>query len=207
MAKAKRRSTDELSSFIEEFKRQTDRGAAIVAAAALDDALAHAIQTRLVEISNRQTENLFGRMRPLSSFSAKIELGAALGLYDQNLRKTLNMIRDVRNHFAHHIGQTSFSDPRVAKLVASAKPPMVPKGTATRPIFDLGFYIAFMLLRAIATQPSIRLKGIGETHPQIFVNLALAVKSYAAGWASGNTTPQTPPETAQPGQKPSPTDR
>lgn len=202
MAKAKPRSTDEISAFIEEFKSQTDRGAAIVAAAALDDALAHAIQTRFVSLSNRQTESLFGRMRPLSSFSAKIELGAAIGLYDQNLRGALNMVRDVRNHFAHHIGQTGFNDPSVAKLVLSARPPMLPKDSPPRAIFDLAFLVAFMLLRAIATQPSVKVKGIGETHPHIFVDLALAAKSAVAAMASGNTKAQPPSTTGTPSQKP-----
>jgi hypothetical protein len=56
-------------------------------------------------------------MRPLSSFSAKIELGFALGLYDDKLRHPLNMIRDVRNEFAHNMDATSFDHPDVAKLI------------------------------------------------------------------------------------------
>jgi hypothetical protein len=200
MAKAKTRSHDEIKSFVEEFKNQTDRGAAIVASAVLDDALTHAIQSRLVPLSNRQIESLFGRMRPLSSFSAKIELGAAIGLYDQNLRRTLNMIRDVRNEFAHQMGPITFADRGIAQLVRNARPPPLPKDTPTREIFNMGFFAAYLLLRGVAASAQkIRLKQIGHTHPEIFLTLAAAAQTYYAQVTAKaddqpNTATDTPPQ-------------
>jgi hypothetical protein len=103
MTKKHTHSTEQITAFGNELNSQTDRGAGIVAAAVVEDALAQVIRNRLVEISNVRWEALFGRMRPLSSFSAKIELGMALGLYDDVLRRLLDMLRDVRNRFAHHM--------------------------------------------------------------------------------------------------------
>jgi len=200
MAKAKTRSHDEIKSFVEEFKNQTDRGAAIVASAALDDVLTHAIQSRLVPLSNRQIESLFGRMRPLSSFSAKIELGTAIGLYDQNFRRALNMIRDVRNQFAHQMGPITFADREIAQLVRNATPPTVPKDTATREIFNMSFFAVYLLLRGVAASAQkIRIKQIGHTHPEIFLTLAAAAQTYyeqlrAKADDPPNTATDTPPQ-------------
>jgi len=64
---APRAHTDaEIKIFMEELKKQTDRGVGIVAAAVIEDALEFAIKRRLVVLSNTRAEELFGRMRPLS---------------------------------------------------------------------------------------------------------------------------------------------
>jgi hypothetical protein len=96
-------SQEAVKTYAEELKKQTDRGAGIVAAAVVEEALEFTIKRRLIELSNTRADLLFGRMRPLSSFSAKTELGFALGLLSENLRHSLNMIRDVRNEFAHNM--------------------------------------------------------------------------------------------------------
>ena len=94
--------------FTVELEQQTPRGAAIVAAAVLEDLLALVIQRRLIELSSKRTEALFGKMAPLSTFSAKIEMGFALGLYGEDGRAYLDLIRDVRNKFAHKFDPLTF---------------------------------------------------------------------------------------------------
>ena len=49
----------------------------------------------------KAAEDLFGRMRPLSTFSAKIDLGLVLVLYRPQVWRDLDNIRDIRNEFAH----------------------------------------------------------------------------------------------------------
>jgi hypothetical protein len=184
---APRAHTDaEIKIFMEELKKQTDRGVGIVAAAVIEDALEFAIKRRLVVLSNTRAEELFGRMRPLSSLSAKIELGFALGLYDDNLRKPLNMLRGVRNEFAHNMEATSFDFPEIAKLINAARSSFVPKDKSLRETFLLIFYAALMLLYTEGSADT-RIKPLGETHPDLFVQLALAVQVYQQTLASVST--------------------
>ena len=198
----------EITAFLEELKKQTDRGVGIVAAAVLEDALEFALRSRLVVLSNTRAEALFGRMRPLSSFSAKIAFGFAVGLYDDHLRKPLNMIRDVRNEFAHNLEATSFEHPRVASLVRSTLAQDAPEtvrqgvanqGASLRDTFMLFFSGALALLYAEAAS-DIRIRPVGETHPHIFVQLALAARRLAQKMASESTAP--PERTGSPEIKP-----
>jgi hypothetical protein len=84
---------------IEEIERQTDRGAALVASAFIENRLRIAIEMRL-DPKARQSP-LFRVNGALSSFSAKIDMGHALHLYPKTVRDLLNEIRDIRNKFAH----------------------------------------------------------------------------------------------------------
>jgi hypothetical protein len=184
-------SPEAVKTYVEELKKQTDRGAGIVASAVVEEALEFTIKRRLIELSNTRADLLFGRMRPLSSFSAKIELGFALGLYDDKLRHPLNMIRDVRNEFAHNMDATSFDHPDVAKLIDDlrALTPEPARQTlfqqkSRRDVFMLFFFTAMMLLYGSGAA-DIRLKQLGE--------IALAVQHYQQAQASANTArPGTP---------------
>jgi hypothetical protein len=61
---------------------------------------------------------LFDYPGPLSSFSAKINLCAALGIITPQVRKDLDLIRDTRNRFCHTLFKKSFEDSDIAKNCA-----------------------------------------------------------------------------------------
>jgi hypothetical protein len=65
---------------IEEIERQTDRGAALIAAAFIDARLETAIKTRLDRQANKTIAKLLHLSGALGSFAAKIDLGHALHL-------------------------------------------------------------------------------------------------------------------------------
>jgi len=181
-------TTDEIKIFAKELNKQTDRGAGIVASAVLEEALEYAIRQRLRQLSNTRAELLFGRMRPLSSFSAKIELGAAIGLYDDRLRAALNAIRDARNEFAHNMEASGFDYPAIAKIIQAAHAPGVPASVSLRDRFMVMFQAAILLLYAEGAT-DIRIKSLGETHPQIFTELAVQVHAFQQTQASTRTKP------------------
>ncbi len=87
---------------LEEIENQSDRGAAIVGAAWLDEELIAAIKTKFIE-DEKPTKNLFNGTGPLSSFSSKIELAYLLGIVNKNHYSDLHKIRKIRNEFAHEI--------------------------------------------------------------------------------------------------------
>ena len=85
----------------EQLRSETDRGALIVAAALLEDALEHMLSARLVPSPERDDELFSGPYAPLSTFSAKIDFAYRVGLIRLSVRSSLHLLRKIRNEFAH----------------------------------------------------------------------------------------------------------
>lgn len=102
---------------IQELEAQTDRGAAIIGAALLDMRLKEAIKTRLISRPG-VIEELFKPNAPLGSFSARIDLAYCLGLYGEHSHRDLNLIRKIRNDFAHFEAPLDFTSPSVTNRCA-----------------------------------------------------------------------------------------
>ena len=61
-------------------------------------------------------EELFGALGPLSSFSQRTAMARAYGYISRKRYDDLTLIRQVRNHFAHHPLDATFASPKVATL-------------------------------------------------------------------------------------------
>ena len=70
---------------VAEMQDRSDRTAALVGAAVLDALLSQVIETRFVALSKHDAKKLYNG--PLGSFSSKINLGHALGLYEKPLAR------------------------------------------------------------------------------------------------------------------------
>jgi DNA-binding MltR family transcriptional regulator len=57
-------------------------------------------------------------MGPLSSFSQRIAIAYAFGLIPKQRYRDFELIRKIRNHFAHHPMDTTFATAEVQKLAA-----------------------------------------------------------------------------------------
>ena len=94
---------------------ESDRAAAILAAAYFEDRLRDAIMTRFVALNCRdEIDEIFKAYGPLSSFKAKVDIAFALGLYDRKIRKDLHTVRRIRNKFAHSSEPMEFNHNQVA---------------------------------------------------------------------------------------------
>ncbi|MDZ7860602.1 MAG: hypothetical protein U5O15_08065 [Candidatus Krumholzibacteriota bacterium] len=97
-------------TFHELLSKESERGCVIVAAAMLDDALEKMIQARLLE-SNDKEDSLFKSPHPiLGTFASKIELSYRLGLISESMKKSLDIVRKIRNDFAHNYKEQLFDD-------------------------------------------------------------------------------------------------
>jgi DNA-binding MltR family transcriptional regulator len=67
----------------------------------LDTALKMALLEKMRPISKRLKARLFDGYGPLSTFSAKIDMAFAFSILDEDLYADLQVIRQVRNMFAH----------------------------------------------------------------------------------------------------------
>jgi DNA-binding MltR family transcriptional regulator len=66
-------------------------------------------------------EKLQGENGPLRSFSTKIIIGYALGIYDEKIQHDLNIVRIIRNAFAHSKKLLEFDDPLIIPEILSSR--------------------------------------------------------------------------------------
>jgi len=108
-----------------EFEKETDRGAVILAASLFDIQLESLLRTYLIAETSSSDQLFEGASGPLSNFSSKIILCYRLGLISKKFARDLNLIRRIRNEFAHNIHGCSFDHSsvvsRVNELVKSSE--------------------------------------------------------------------------------------
>jgi hypothetical protein len=90
------------AAFIEEMRLQTDRGVAIVGAAWVEEAIMIAIESFL-HSESKAWDSFSKSNSTLSSFSSKIDLARLLGFITDTIWSDLNIIRTIRNDFAHQV--------------------------------------------------------------------------------------------------------
>lgn len=97
----------EVMDFRTSIIKESDRGAALMAAAFLDDKLRQLLEMRLV-LDRRITKKAFDFNGPLGTFSSRIDFCYLLGILPKNAANDLHTIRAVRNKFAHHASPLTF---------------------------------------------------------------------------------------------------
>jgi len=103
---------------VDELRSQNDRATAIVGGTMVEAHLRNAILSRFHPLSNVRRDRLFTGYGPLATFSAKIEIAAALGIFGQKTCTDIGAVKDIRNKFAHSLedGPWSFQHPEIQKL-------------------------------------------------------------------------------------------
>jgi len=105
----------DFSAFLAEFQAETDRGAALVGAALIDHKLTDILRAFMVE--GKTTEALLeGGTAPLGTFASRIKTTFALGLIDDHELAECDLIRKIRNEFAHRVHGTTFIDNKIKSL-------------------------------------------------------------------------------------------
>jgi hypothetical protein len=104
-----------LNEFLKEFQGETDRGAALIGTTIIDNMLAATIEAFLV-VGKASKELLYGSLAPIHSFASRINLAFALGLINEHEHSESNLIRKIRNEFAHRGVGLAYSDPKINAL-------------------------------------------------------------------------------------------
>ncbi|MFH1195281.1 MAG: MltR family transcriptional regulator [bacterium] len=116
-------SIDDMKGFIKNLQEESPRAAVIIAGAYLDEQLRQLILGSFVNKS--KGEELVGSEskidRPLSSFSSRINLAYCLGLIDKRTYDDLNIIRKIRNKFAHKLHHYSWNEPEIVNWCKTLK--------------------------------------------------------------------------------------
>jgi len=81
----------------------TQRGVVLVWSSIIDDMLYKMLSAHFIELNKDLTDKTFGPNGPAGSFSNRTKLCFALGLIKKDEMKVIDMVRDIRNDFAHDI--------------------------------------------------------------------------------------------------------
>lgn len=111
-------SARDVATLVNNLETDSERSAAIVAAAILDDILRKTISKKLVKLTKSESDKLFRGTGPLASFSTKIHMGYALGVYGRKTRHDLVALNSVRNLFAHGLLIVTFDTEEVARTLS-----------------------------------------------------------------------------------------
>jgi DNA-binding MltR family transcriptional regulator len=132
MAKLSTKELEEsdLEGLTKEVLHTSDRTAAIVLAAWVERELEQWIIATLPRNDKKTIEKLQGRDGALNSFYGKIHLGYALGVYDEIERENLDIIRRIRNEFAHTPQAIDFETDEIRKEVENLR---LPTASSIRP--------------------------------------------------------------------------
>jgi hypothetical protein len=101
----------EIREALDELEHASPRAAAILGAVFVDESLATLLKSKLKQ-DMKLLGDMFGRSKPLGGFGPKINLGFLMGLYSEVARTELDIIRKIRNEFAHKVAR-SFETPLI----------------------------------------------------------------------------------------------
>lgn len=108
----------EFHAFMDEFQAESDRAAAVLGAAYLDDLLEELLELSFVG-EGRTKQQLLDTNQALGSFGPRITTAYSVGLITQSEFTDLRIVKGIRNDFAHKRHGLSFDDQSVSDRVAN----------------------------------------------------------------------------------------
>jgi mannitol operon repressor len=133
---------------LEELNKETDRGVALVTTSFLDRLLGDSLAAFMLENDGARAM-LSGFNAPLGTLNTKIAACHALGLITDDEVRQCNIIRKIRNEFAHEI-QVTFASGRLKDLCDNLDIPKSDKDVDARAKFAKA---SLLLLVALINRP------------------------------------------------------
>jgi hypothetical protein len=116
-------SGDDIALWRERFSQLHPIATAVWGAAMVEHELESLIRRRIARNDDDTWNDLVDTGGALSTFSAKITLGYALGFYDESMRHNLDIVRNIRNAFAHAKQSIDFSHVLITAELRRIKTP------------------------------------------------------------------------------------
>jgi hypothetical protein len=112
-------STQELEKLFPRIMNSNDLTCAILAAALIDETFVsyYRIITKNAEPSLKK--DLFSNLGPLSTLNSRVTLARAFGWIRKSTFHQLNIVRKIRNEFAHNHNDVNFYSPKLKNLTES----------------------------------------------------------------------------------------
>ena len=112
----------ELLEFFESLIQESPRALAIVAFSYVDEKLANLMQAHMNSDISGGLDSLFKSFGPLSTASGRIKISAALRWLAPSTYKNLELLRKIRNEFAHKAFLNSFDEAPVRNFLDQFEP-------------------------------------------------------------------------------------
>jgi hypothetical protein len=94
----------DVESYFKELRGESDRACALLAGSALSDGLRELLAAYFVPLTEGEHDHIFhDENAALGNFASRTEVSYALGLIGPDERRASNIIRRIRNQFAHTI--------------------------------------------------------------------------------------------------------
>lgn len=113
---------DEIDAVMEEALDQTDRGAAILIFSFVETLMHRTLTRHLTGPVKGGAASLFQPNGPLGTASSRLSLLTALAWIDKETYEGMDLLRKIRNHFAHVVSAKSFDDKTLMGWVTSLPP-------------------------------------------------------------------------------------
>lgn len=102
-------AADDINRFVSELANETDRGAALVAAAVIEERLGIILRAFFREqLTKPELNDLFGKTGHLGTFASKISIAHAVCLITPDEQREILTLKKIRNDFAHKSFGLSF---------------------------------------------------------------------------------------------------
>ena len=98
---------------------ESDRGAIILMATAIDDSLLAALKRNMSGLEAKELHSIFELDGLASSFSKRTKLAQAMGIIDRGTRLLIDLIREMRNACAHSRQALTFDSPVIIVALES----------------------------------------------------------------------------------------
>jgi len=109
-----------------------DQAVALVATAWVERNLERVIRSRMVRLTKTRYRELFVALGPLASLSAKTKLAYAMRIVGRTGVTDLDLIREIRNQFAHSFHPLTFRTREIAKACRRLRTPEAGAKSMTR---------------------------------------------------------------------------
>ena len=111
------------SGFFDELRLESDRGGTILASVWIDNLLERKLRALFTQGNSDTRRKLFDPLGPFSGFSSKILAAYSLGWIDSDIFHDINLVRKIRNLFAHELHGIDLESPRLQRLIEKFKIP------------------------------------------------------------------------------------
>lgn len=111
------------SGFFQELGTESDRGVTILASVWIENLLERKLRSLFKEGSSAARRKLFELNGPFSSFSSKILAAYSLGWINSDTFHDINLIRKIRNQFAHDLHGLDLESAKIRKLIDEFRVP------------------------------------------------------------------------------------
>ena len=108
---------EHVNDIMHELDNQSDRGAALIAAAVVEVALRRAISSKIGAFPDWEEILFESEGAPMGTFYARIKMARALCIIGPIAEAHLDAIRRIRNQFAHSVFRIDFESPAIAQEI------------------------------------------------------------------------------------------